>query len=104
MIACDPTLAPGQQMLALEAEAPRGAIVEWSVDGTVQGETRGGERLFWSVKAGDHRVSARISRNGGRPSSGRNAEAVSNLRVIDSDEIDADVETAEESGLLPAGP
>lgn len=60
VLALDPTLAPHQQELALEALAPAGAEVVWRIDGRIQGTTRGVHRLFWSVSPGSHRIEASV--------------------------------------------
>jgi hypothetical protein len=57
----DPTLAPGQQEIALEAEAPPEAEVEWRIDGEPIGTTRGTHRRFWPAQPGAHRIEALLA-------------------------------------------
>lgn len=62
VIACDPTIPETQQALALEATAPPGAEITWRVDGSLQGRTRDGGRLFWHPTPGEHRITASLDR------------------------------------------
>jgi penicillin-binding protein 1C len=68
VIALDPTLAPGQQELALEAVAPAGTAVLWSIDGIPRGTTTGPHRLFWPPAPGRHEIGAAAVRGRGRAS------------------------------------
>ncbi len=85
-IALDPTLAPGQQMLALEAAAPTDAAVDWYVDGVAQGTTRGQERIFWPVRTGEHRIAAKLSSSAGHSPAGPQDAVFATVRVFDPDE------------------
>lgn len=52
--AMDPTLPAAQQRLALEAEAPGGETLAWSVDGVAIGSTSALHRIFWPLSPGEH--------------------------------------------------
>jgi penicillin-binding protein 1C len=78
-LAIDPTLAPGQQEMVLEALAPADVELRWSIDGRAVGRTRGIHRLFWPLAAGAHVVEVRSAR----------ARASASFRVL-SAEFDED--------------
>jgi penicillin-binding protein 1C len=61
VIALDPTLAPSQQQLALEAIASTGERVIWMVDGKQIGITPGPHRIFWTPVPGSHRIEAAVA-------------------------------------------
>ena len=98
-IAVDPSLAPGQQMLALEAAGHAGAVVSWFVDGVAQGTTRGRERIFWRVRPGEHLIEAHLARFEYRTPGDRQTAAHATVRVIDHEEPAAR-EAADTGALL----
>ncbi|MFN8548560.1 MAG: penicillin-binding protein 1C [Candidatus Eisenbacteria bacterium] len=55
--ALDPSLPRAQQAIALEASAGPDPV-RWSVDGDELGTAASGERVFWPLRAGRHRVRA----------------------------------------------
>jgi penicillin-binding protein 1C len=55
--ALDPSLPASQQQVGLEASAG-GRPVRWQVDGRPVGVTGPGERLFWRLSPGSHRIRA----------------------------------------------
>lgn len=55
----DPSLPARQQAVALEGDAG-GDTLAWSVDGEPLGVTRPGERLFWPLQPGSHRIRAEL--------------------------------------------
>jgi penicillin-binding protein 1C len=104
VIALDPTLAPGQQMLALEAVAPAKAVVEWLVDGTHLGEADGSRRIFWPARPGEHRIEARILRGDeAGEERGQGAAAASRVRVLEGAEPAA-FESNDAGGLSRESP
>lgn len=59
--AIDPSLSRGQQAVALEASSGRPSTLRWSVDGLLLGESAPGERLFWPLEVGRHRIAVESS-------------------------------------------
>ena len=55
--AIDPSLPRAQQALALEAAAGADPV-RWTIDGNPIGTAAAGERIFWPLRAGTHRVRA----------------------------------------------
>jgi len=54
--ALDASLSRGQQGVALEASSRSPSTLLWSVDGLHLGEAAPGERLFWPLDIGRHRI------------------------------------------------
>ncbi len=69
LYAIDPSLPAAQQEIALEA-IPAGAPIRWSVDGRPVAESRAGERVFWRLRPGPHRIRAERSDATGLPPTG----------------------------------
>lgn len=55
--AFDPSLPRAQQAIALEATAGSDPV-RWTIDGAELGTAASGERIFWPLRAGRHRVRA----------------------------------------------